>query len=1153
MATPQGDVIPLTDDPFINGLVQGSAWQLAPDRTLTYSFHMDPPVPYETWLWTSASMGAMRSALATWSAVANLQFVQVSDPPALYQSNADLAFSLYRDPWNPWLVAFGFFPDPDFVDQVLTEAGLSRADYPKPEGDVFINYSSGVMSYLQRGALGYWVLIHELGHALGLKQPFDDGGNGRPTFTELGIGSYDDGHWTVMSYDDTNPYSLNYGHAMTPMPLDILTIQHIYGPNMSYHTGNDIYRLVNGQVWTIWDAGGIDTIDASALSSPIELRMEGGTVNYFGYPGAIGIAFNVTIEKAIGSKYSDVLVGNTADNSLVGGAGNDTITGGDGNDSLDGGLGQDTVSGGAGNDQITMLVSAGNIDTIDPGDGMDTLLLSGVVPGNHVVVVDLSSPIDQVVSIGGAPDALTQINFENLTASGIGSTITVTGSDGDNVIIGSKGNDALNGEAGNDQLNGGLGADNMVGGLGDDIYVVDHMLDVVTEGAGEGNDLVKGTTSYTLGNDVENLTLLGMAVINGTGNALANLITGSDGANILDGKEGADTLIGGKGNDTYVVGDANDVVIETSTVATEIDLVRSSDNFDLSDSSNGNQRAQIENLTLTGTAAVGIGNAQANTIIGNDVANVLDGKGGRDTLKGGKDNDTYQVDLVKVGTGATATVKLEDTLTEGLNQGIDTILLRGVVGDLVKATTLTVGANVESLDASQTGTTKLNLTGNTLSNQLTGNEADNLLAGLAGNDQLNGGTGNDILDGGLGADALTGGTGDDTYVMDNLGDSVTENPNEGIDTVKVTYSNSTATVATLSLSPGLVPLAPTGAQGVAGVLLGAGTAGLPLLTLAVAAPDKSVAEAENLSVTGTGLFNLVGSEADNVLTGNSAGNVLWGLGGNDTVVGGLGNDTLIGGEGNDTLFGGGGRDIVQGGAGEDLVLLASTAELAAGELINGGNDIDTLRYTGTAAATLTLTNLVTNIEQVEIATAAGNANGTAAISVNAAAVISNGMTLAGNNGANVLTGTTLADTFIGHAGNDKLRGGLGNDSYQVTRGDGQDNISDVDGTPGNSDQLLYGATINPIDLVLSRQANDLRIAVHGSSDRVTIQNWYTSQTVNQIETIEAGNGQVLVNTQVDQLIQAMATFAQQNGYTSWDQAIDQNPVGVQAVLAASWQ
>ena len=87
--------------------------------------------------------------------------------------------------------------------------------------------------------------------------------------------------------------------------------------------------------------------------------------------------------------------------------------------------------------------------------------------------------------------------------------------------------------------------------------------------------------------------------------------------------------------------------------------------------------------------------------------------------------------------------------------------------------------------------------------------------------------------------------------------------------------------------------------------------------------------------------------------------------------------------------------------------------------------------------------------------------------------------------------------------------------------------------------------------MISRQANDLRLSVHGSTDFVTVQNWYTSSS-NRTETIQAGNGQTLLSTQVDQLIQAMAGFTQQTGLT-WDQAIDQQPLEVQAVLAASWQ
>jgi hypothetical protein len=166
--------------------------------------------------------------------------------------------------------------------------------------------------------------------------------------------------------------------------------------------------------------------------------------------------------------------------------------------------------------------------------------------------------------------------------------------------------------------------------------------------------------------------------------------------------------------------------------------------------------------------------------------------------------------------------------------------------------------------------------------------------------------------------------------------------------------------------------------------------------------------------------------------------------------------------------------------------------------------------------------------------------------------------LTGNGNANILIGGLGNDTLNGGAGNDRLTGGLGNDTlvggldndlYRINRGDGHDTIQENDSTLGNSDKLLYGDSISRLNLVLSRQVDDLRIAVHGSSDQVTIQNWYLSPD-NQVETIQAG-GQTLLNTQVAGLIQAMATFTGTKGGITWDQAIDQDPQGVQAVLAAN--
>ncbi len=238
-------------------------------------------------------------------------------------------------------------------------------------------------------------------------------------------------------------------------------------------TVNDLFSVVGNQL-----AGN----DVITYNSPFGVALFGG-------------AGNDTITGGTGP---DMLHGDTGNDLLNGAGGTDTLDGGDGDDILLGGLGQDSIMGGLGNDQITMLVTAGNVDTIDAGDDNDTLLLSGVVPGNHVVVVDLSSLTDQVVSIGGVADALAQINFENLNASGIGSSVIVTGSAGDNIIIGSSGNDIIAGGAGNDTINGGLGADSMTGGLGDDTYTIDNLGDSLSELADEGIDTVRINRSVDL-------------------------------------------------------------------------------------------------------------------------------------------------------------------------------------------------------------------------------------------------------------------------------------------------------------------------------------------------------------------------------------------------------------------------------------------------------------------------------------------------------------------------------------------------------------------------------------------------------------------------------------------------------------------------------
>ncbi|MBI3107832.1 MAG: hypothetical protein HYY95_20070, partial [Candidatus Rokubacteria bacterium] len=222
-------------------------------------------------------------------------------------------------------------------------------------------------------------------------------------------------------------------------------------------------------------------------------------------------------------------------------------------------------------------------------------------------------------------------------------------------------------------LDGGLGVDTMAGGPGNDTYVVQDPGDRLIELQGQGTDTVMSAVGYTLGGNLENLTLTGTAAINATGNSANNVLIGNAAANVLNGGSGADTMAGGAGNDTYVVDNAGDVVTEAAGKGT--DTVQASLSYTLG--------ANVENLTLTGSTAINAtGNALGNTLTGNAAANVLAGGAGADVLSGGRGNDTYRFDR---GTGADRIVENDATKgnsdTTAFGSGIrplDVILSRSV-------------------------------------------------------------------------------------------------------------------------------------------------------------------------------------------------------------------------------------------------------------------------------------------------------------------------------------------------------------------------------------------------------------------------------------------------------------------------------------------
>ncbi|HWT60855.1 MAG TPA: M10 family metallopeptidase, partial [Rhizobium sp.] len=917
-----------TGDQKVDGLFSGTAW----DGTITYAFPTTSAsydYGYEKY-YSFSPISSQQQSLAlffmeqSYGNTANDGFSVEGFTNANFEAGsagtATVRFAQSSLPDTAW----AYTPD---VDEAAGDVWFGTG-YAGTEDDY---------RYPRFGNYAGQTLAHELGHALGLKHAQE----GRYPNMTVVPSAYDSLEYTIMTYrtyigDDGSGYTYEHdGAPQTFMMLDIAALQEMYGADYTTNSGNTVYKwnpnqgitYVNGVAAitpaanrifaTIWDGGGIDTYDLSAYTTGLKIDLRAGGYSVFsqgqladlgGGPNngyARGNIFNALlyhdnvaslIENVQAGSGNDTIIGNEADNTLWGNAGNDSLTGGTGNDTLIGGVGNDTYT----------------------VDDLADVVTEGLNQGTDLIRTALSSY------------ALTNIaNVENLTFIGTGD-FSGTGNSLANTITGGAGNDTLDGAAGNDTL---------IGGAGNDIYVVGDSFDFVIESANKGTDTVQtALSSYTLSNNVEILTYTGSASFTGTGNALANTITGGVGNDTLDGGAGADALTGGVGDDTYIVDNAGDSVAEntgagTDTVRTTLASYRLGGN--------------VENLTYIGTGTfTGTGNSLANTIKGGAGADTLDGQAGADILIGGAGNDTYIVDV-------------SDVVTEGLNEGTD--LIRTGLSSYA----LTNIANVENLTFIGTG--NFAGTGNGLANTITGGAGNDTLDGGAGNDTLNGGAGNDIylvdsagdvineavsagtdeirtalaaysmaalanvekltytgsanftgtgnvlantitggafndtLDGGAGADSLIGGLGDDIYVVDNAGDSVTENSGTGTDTVRTTLANYT---------------------------LGSNV--------------------ENLTYTGTVAFTG---------TGNSLANTIKGGAGADALDGSAGADVLIGAAGNDTYIVDNVGDVVTEGLNEGTDLIRTA--LSSYTL---GNNVENLLYTGSSGFTGTgnaLSNTIT--------------------------------------------------------------------------------------------------------------------------------------------------------------------------------------------------
>ncbi|GLK90811.1 calcium-binding protein [Pseudomonas turukhanskensis] len=458
--------------------------------------------------------------------------------------------------------------------------------------------------------------------------------------------------------------------------------------------------------------GGDDTITGSSLDSNY---LEGGAGN----------------DRITGNAGSDELYGDEGDDQLFGLAGDDTLYGGDGNDVLDGGAGSNWLIGGAGDDTyvinnalelvgintdgtqsfsdtgsdtlritykggtaaapVTVSLVASNLAAVENvqlagagvftviGNAQNNILDAGKTAstlsggsGHDTYYVNVKGTTVVEAAAGGTDTVIAAISYalgadvENLTLAGK-AALNGTGNAQANVLIG---NDGAN------ILDGGAGADSLAGGKGNDTYIVDHLGDVVTEALNAGIDTVKSSVSFTLGINLENLTLTGTAQTSfyATGNALNNTLIGDAGNNHLDGRAGVDKLLGGAGDDTYsvdliakgvgakAIAALEDVVTERKGEGDNDRLVlRLSD--DAETKLAGATKATtltlanyLEHLDASGTGVVKLnltGNAAGNRLTGNDWGNVINGGAGNDSIDGGAGND-----LIIGGVGA-------DTLTGG--------------------------------------------------------------------------------------------------------------------------------------------------------------------------------------------------------------------------------------------------------------------------------------------------------------------------------------------------------------------------------------------------------------------------------------------------------------------------------------------------------
>ncbi|EEX14650.1 peptidase domain protein [Citreicella sp. SE45] len=564
---------------------------------------------------------------------------------------------------------------------------------PNPGVGVFNgnNWDRSAGGSLDLGGDGFFTVIHELGHGLGLAHPHDTGGTsevmtGVDGSSDTGTFSLNQGIFTVMSYNSsfvegpvgTPAPDTNSGSMGSFMAFDIALLQQKYGANPNTGSGNTVYTLDDDtSYWlAIYDVGGTDTIvNDSNTAATIDLRAAsllfeaggGGFASAIdGIAGGFTIANGTVIENATGGAAGDTLSGNAIANVLVGLAGNDTIFGRRGHDTISGGTGNDSIDAGLGNDIVAGGIGA---DDMDGGAGRDTLTYAA---SGAAVNIRLGSSNNT----GGDAEGDIITSFERVVGSDFNDVMramdlagtTLEGGDGNDRLYGGMNAQVLRGEAGNDTITGyggpninqsGIG-DVIDGGFGNDILAGSAGADTII--GGFGNDIIAGNANddSLVGNNGKDTVTY--ANSDAGVNVLLNSASNSGGHAAGDILEGFERVVGSDFDDTIAANNVNAATIEGGAGN---DRIIGGGNFQSLRGGGGND-------TITGYSGADPSSSSVRDIIVGDVGNdVLAGAGGDDTIDGGTGNDLIRGnagdDILNGGTGF-------DTFIFGLTSETDTIL-----------------------------------------------------------------------------------------------------------------------------------------------------------------------------------------------------------------------------------------------------------------------------------------------------------------------------------------------------------------------------------------------------------------------------------------------------------------------------------------------